>query len=56
MYRVYWTNFGYYSQEEFKKLEDARAYGVSKCFEHQIYKDGAMVGWWTTFGGWNEYR
>ena len=56
MYKVYWTNFGYFSQEEFTTLEAAKKHGVDKFFEHQIYFNGEMVGYWTTFGGWHEYR
>lgn len=56
MYKVYWTNFGYYSQEEFTTLDAARNYGKSKCFEHSVHFNGEMVGYWTVFGGWHEYR
>lgn len=55
MYKVYWTNFGYYSQEEFTTLDAARNYGKSKCFEHSVHFKGEMVGYWTTFGGWHTY-
>ena len=54
-FRVYWSNFGYFSQEEFTSLDAARKYGVAKFFEHSIYEGDTPVGYWTTFGGWHSY-
>jgi hypothetical protein len=50
-YRIYWTNFGYYSQDEFTTLAEAIAYGKSKCFEFQISHDCNVVASWSPIGG-----
>jgi len=52
MYRVYWTNFGYFAIQEFENLDEARKYGASRCYEHSIYQGDVRVGSWTVFGGW----
>lgn len=51
MYRILWTNFGYFAQQQFDSLEDAVEYGKSKCFEFQVYYNRDLIGWWTVFGG-----
>lgn len=50
-YRIFWTNMGYYSQEEFTSLADAIAYGKSKCFEFTVHHAGEILASWTVFGG-----
>lgn len=52
MFRVYFTNFGYFSQETFTNVDDAKAY-VKKVFSEASVWDGdRMVASWTVFGGW----
>ncbi len=36
LYTVYYSNFGYYSQERFATVEDAIEYGKSKGFEFSV--------------------
>ena len=51
MYRVYFTNFDYYSQDEFSSLDEAVNYG-SKCFfEFRIEKNTEIVAFWSVFDG-----
>jgi hypothetical protein len=58
LYRVYFTNFGYYSQEKFNTLDSALEYGKSKCFEFQVTHELAdgwecrrVVASWSPIGG-----
>ena len=52
MYRIYWTNMDYSSQEKLHTVNDAIAYGKSKGFEFQVYdsKDN-LIASWRTFAG-----
>jgi len=51
-YGVYWTNFGYKSDESFDNVQDALTYGKSKGFEFSVLDvNGATVAYFTTFGG-----
>ncbi len=50
-YRVFWTNFGYYSQEEFSTLAEALDYIRSKSFEGAVHKGGEVLAARSTFGG-----
>lgn len=52
MFKVYWTNFGFFSQEEFASLDAARHYGEGKCFDFSVYQNGHMVGYWSVLSGW----
>lgn len=60
MYRIYFVNHGFYSEQEFKELDEAKEYAKSTGFETVVYwdrdRDGEldMVGSWSTFGGWQE--
>jgi hypothetical protein len=57
-YRIYFTNLGWFSQEEFTDLDDAKRYVVKKHFEATIYRydtdwsSADRVCSWTVFGGW----
>jgi hypothetical protein len=51
-FRVYYINFDYYSQEEFESIEDAVAYGKTKCFEFRVDDpSGNPVCAWSPIGG-----
>jgi hypothetical protein len=50
-YRIYFTNFGYYSQDEFDSLELAQVYARSKSFQSQIVFDGVTVMTWCPISG-----
>lgn len=52
MFRIWWTNFGYFSQREFTTLDEARSYGKGQCFDHVIYEGDEIIGSWSVFGGW----
>jgi hypothetical protein len=59
-YRIFFTNLGWYSQEEFTDINEAKQYVRSKFFEATIYaydKDWSSaerVASWTVFGGWRD--
>ena len=52
MYKVFYTNFDYFSQDQFLTVGAAVAYGKSKGFEFQVYdqKDN-LIASWRQFGG-----
>jgi hypothetical protein len=57
MHRIYFTNFNYFSQREFKCLEKAKAYVRETGFEASILApDGSggdkIVASYSVFGGW----
>lgn len=54
-YRVFWTNHGYFSAEEFSTLQAAIAYGKSKCFEFSVHFDNKMLGAWGPISGHKSY-
>lgn len=56
MFRVYWTNHGYYSQDEFTQLADAVAHVKKVFFDAQIYHAGELCATWTIFGGLRMYE
>jgi hypothetical protein len=57
MFKVYWTNHGYFSQNEFATLDDAIDYGKSKCFDFQVTApDGVIAASWSVFGGLRLYH
>ncbi len=51
MFKIFWTNMGYYSQEEFTTLDAAISYGKSKCFEFSVHQAGEVLAAWSVFGG-----
>lgn len=51
MFKIFFTNFGYYSQETFDNLDAAIAYGKDKFFEFQVVVNDAPVYVWSVFGG-----
>jgi hypothetical protein len=55
-FKVFWTNMGYYSQEDFSTLADALAYGKSKCFEFAVHHNNDVVAAWTVFGGTRHFQ
>ena len=54
-YRVFWTNHGYYSQEEFDTLADAIAYGKHQCFEFSVHQGDKMHVAWGPISGLRAY-
>lgn len=43
MYRIYWINFDYFSQDVFETLESAIKYAKSKSFQFVIYSGNQIV-------------
>jgi len=55
-FRIFFTNFDYYSQEEFSDSESALEYGKSKCFEFSVNEFHGkeyirMISSWSPIGG-----
>jgi hypothetical protein len=55
-FKIFFINFGYYSQEDFSDLESAISYGKSKGFEFSVWEffndaTGLMCASWSVFGG-----
>lgn len=55
MFRVYYTNFHYFSQNEFSTIEEAFAHARKVHFESAIYKGDELVGSWGPFSGRKYY-
>lgn len=51
MFRVYFLNFDYCSQDTFDTLEAAITHGISKGFEFSIIEQGRSVASWSPIGG-----
>ena len=56
MIRVFFINFGYYANEEFKTIEEAKDFAVSKCFEVSFYKNTYVIGTWSPISGYKEIK
>lgn len=56
MFRVYFTNHGYFSQEQFETAEAAVEYGRRCGFEFSVWQGEARVASWTVFGGLRQYQ
>lgn len=54
MYKVYWTNHEYFSQERFNSLAEAKVYVREKFFEALIFCGPVMVSSFTVFGGFRD--
>lgn len=55
MYRLYLTNFGYFTPDSFSSL-DAAVTGAKKIgFEVTIYRDSDIVASWSVIGGLHRY-
>lgn len=54
--RVFWTNHGYFSQEEFETVPEAYLYGVGKCFEFSLHCDGDILVAWGPISGLRTYE
>lgn len=55
MYKVYFINFGYFSDRRFDTLEAAKEWGKSKGFEFTVYDENDVVqGTWGVFSGWRK--
>lgn len=51
MYKIFLTNFGYFSQREFGSLLEAREGAKKLCFECSIIKDDQVVATFSPLGG-----
>lgn len=51
MYKIYLTNHGYFTQNEFATFQDALDFVKKTCFEVSIYHDGEMVATWSPISG-----
>ena len=55
MHKIYWTNFDYYSQDEFYSFGAALNYGKSKGMEFQIHaQDGTPLASYSPIGGFRD--
>ena len=52
MYEIYFYNFGYYHQDVYQTLEEAKSKAVFFGFDCVITRNGATVASYTTIGGW----
>jgi hypothetical protein len=61
MFRVYFTNHGYYADRRFSTFEEAVAYGKNVHFEFQVRHQGIMrddnylIATWSPIGGLRHY-
>lgn len=65
MFKIHFTNFGYWSDRRFATLDEAIAFSRSRCFEVGIYEDhapnrvsahGPLVASWSPLGGLRTYQ
>jgi hypothetical protein len=56
MYKVYFYNFQYYSQDEGATLGEALAIGKKAGFEFTVWYNGDAVATWSPIGGTRYYR
>ena len=54
MFRIWYTNFQYFSQNEFPSIEEAKEYVKSKSFDCLVYLNDAPVASYSYFGGWRD--
>ena len=54
--RIFWTNHGYYSQEEFTSIDDAVAYVRTKCFEAAFHQGDNVLAAWSPISGLRKFR
>jgi hypothetical protein len=56
MYKVYFYNFGYYSSDEGKTLDEAKAIAKKACFQSNIYdRNNELVMSYCTINGFSRY-
>ena len=56
MFRVYFTNHGYWSDREFDSLSEARSYIVEETgFEATVHVEDRIAAAWSQFRGWRTY-
>jgi len=53
MYKIWFTNFGYYAQDTFRGISDAKEYAKQKCFDCLIidYSSNEPVYSYTPLNG-----
>jgi len=51
MFKVWYSNFRYFSQDEFETIEDAFEHAKSTGFEATIYKNDSLVASWSPISG-----
>lgn len=54
--RIWYQNFGYYSQEEPKTLAATKEQCVKAGFQASVVLDGEVVATWCPIGGWRPQR
>lgn len=54
-FRVFWTNHGYFSSEEFATIEAAMSYGKSKCFEFTVHFGDTVECSWGPISGFRTF-
>lgn len=55
MFKVYFTNHQYHSQEQFNTFKAAKEYGKSRGFNFRIEYRGAIVASWNIISGMKIY-
>jgi hypothetical protein len=56
MFRVFYTNFGYWAEQSFPTEEAAVAHGKKAGFEFSVwYGSGTIVRTWSPIGGGRQY-
>jgi hypothetical protein len=55
MFKIWMTNFNYYSQREFTNLEDARVYAKSTSFEVRVDHGDVPVASYSPISGWRNF-
>lgn len=56
MFRVFFSNFGYYSQYEGKTLDEAKSICRKACFQARIEENGVLVATYCPLAGFRNYR
>jgi hypothetical protein len=56
MFKVYFSNFGYFSDRIFETFEGALAYAKSVHFECSIHSGDAIAASWSPLYGLRTYR
>lgn len=54
MFRIFFTNFGYYSQHEGRTLDEAREICRRACFQASVVRDGVTVATYCPISGFRD--
>ena len=55
MFKVYFTNHGYFSSETFNTIDAALDYARKVFFDATIWRNDEIIGSWTIFGGYRAF-